>query len=90
MIELNMVPIKNFAKLLLDVLVIYVVVSRGNRLTNRAYTHLRDRSVNVWFSPLFDATNFTDEGQPARERALHFWRWAIPIACVCLLLIGLI
>jgi hypothetical protein len=39
---------ENFAKLLLDVLVIGVVVRRGNALTNRAYEHLREPTKNLW------------------------------------------
>jgi hypothetical protein len=85
-----MPPMENLAKLLLDLIVIGVVVRRGNALTNRAYEHLREPTMNLWFSPLFDATNFTDEGQTARQQALRFWRWGVPIACVCLLLIGLV
>lgn len=75
----------NFAKLLLDALIIGLVVRRENALTNRAYEQLREPTKNLWFSPLFDPANFIDEGQLARRRALRFWRWAVPMRVyVCL------
>jgi hypothetical protein len=83
-------PTEDFVKLVLDLLIVGVVVRRGNALTNLAYEHLRDPTKNLWFSPLFDPANFTDQGQIARQRALRFWRWAVPIVCVCILIIGLV
>jgi len=82
--------VENFAKLLLDAIIIGLLVRRGNALTNRAYAHLRNPAKNVWFATLFAAADFTDEGQAAREDAVRFWRWGIPVACVGLLLIGLV
>lgn len=78
-----------FVKLLLDILVIGIFVMRGNVLTNRAYKHLRDPSTGLWFSPLFEADKFTDEGQASRRRAVTYWRVGLLIAVTCLFLIAM-
>jgi hypothetical protein len=57
----------------LDVAVVLAFWLRGAQLEGQANEHLREPNRTYWESLLSEPEQFTEQGQPLRERAMRFW-----------------